>query len=159
MSYYFESKEKQDRLREILESWLGTPHRHHVGVKRLGTDCIHFVCRVFEEMGLIKWRKNFMPDYPADWHIHNTRELLREGLEREFKGELFKRDEQKIWIDFDGPMNGDIILCHFGKAASHSGIYMDGLIYQALDQIGVRKISFNDPYMQKHMKFIFRILS
>jgi len=155
MKYYFEEKERQDKLRGILESWLNTPHRHHVGVKGLGTDCIHFICRVFEEMGLMRWRKNLVPDYPPDWHIHNTREMLKEGLDREFRGE---------WIDLEtfrngDKIDGDIILCHFGKAASHSGIYMDDLIYQALDHTGVRKICFTDPYMQKHMKFVFRLLS
>lgn len=150
MKYFFEDKDQQDQLRKILESWLGTPHRHHCGVKGLGVDCIHLVVKTLEEMGILRWRKNLVPDYPPDWHIHNTRELLKEGLEKEVRGE---------WVDLGSLMNGDIVLSHFGKAASHSGIFFDGFIYQSLDHIGVRKIDVNDQWMRKHMKFAYRILA
>jgi cell wall-associated NlpC family hydrolase len=150
MKYFFEDKDRQEKLKRIMDEWVGTPHRHHCGVKGLGTDCIYFVVRVLEEMKILRWRKNLVPDYPPDWHMHNTRELLKEGLEREIRGE---------WVDRGSLMNGDIVLSHFGKAASHSGIYLDGSIYQSLDRIGVRKIDASDRWMRKHMKFAYRILA
>ena len=148
MKYYFEDIENQKRLKQVLDSWLGTPFRHHCGVKGCGTDCLHFAARVFEEMGILIWRKNLVPDYPKDWHLHNTRELLKEAINRELKGE---------WRELKDFMNGDILLSHFGKAASHTGIYFDGYVYQAVERIGVVRVSIKDPLIKRQMKFMFRV--
>ena len=148
MKYYFSDLEKQKELKKILDEWLGTPFRHHCGVKGGGTDCLHFVARVLEEMGILTWRKNMVPDYPRDWHLHNTRELLKEAIDRELKGE---------WKELNGFMNGDILLSHFGKAASHVGIYFDGHVYQAVERIGVIKVSVKTPLIKRQMKFMFRV--
>lgn len=151
MKYYFEDLDKQRRLKIILEEWVDTPFRHHVGVKQVGCDCIHFAARVFEEMGLVRWRKNLFPNYPYDWHLHNTRELLAEGIEQNLNVEKLDKDSPK--------MNGDILLHHYGKAASHAGIYFDDYVYQALTDIGVKKIHVSDKTFKKQMKFIYRILA
>ena len=90
-----------------------------------------------------------IPAYPKDWHIHNTRELLVEGIEKNISSEK---------VGLSGLMNGDIILSHCGKAASHAGFYFDGYVYQALNHIGVRKINFNDMKFRKRMRFAYRIL-
>jgi len=150
MKYFFEDTEKQEQLKKILDEWMGTPFRHHCGVKGLGCDCIHFVARVFEEMGLIKWRKDFILDYPSDWHLHNTRELLKEAIERELNVEE---------VGFDNLINGDIILSHYGQASSHAAIYFDEHIYQAINDIGVCKIHISDRVFRRQMKFAYRILT
>ena len=147
--YYFEDEEKQKELKGVLDEWHGTPYRHHCGVKGLGCDCIHFVAKVFEEMGIFKWRKNIISDYPRDWHLHNTRELLCEAIERELKVEKF---------ELNNLMNGDITISHYGKAASHAGIFFDEHVYQAINRVGVCKISFNDRLLRRQMKFAYRIL-
>lgn len=147
MKYYFEDLEKQIRLKEILEEWIETPYRHHVGVKQLGCDCIHFVARVLEEMNIIKWRRDLIPDYPKDWHMHNTRQLLKDALEREVNGE---------WVELGDSMNGDIVLYHFGKAVSHAAIYFEDYGYQAIDHVGVCKLSVKDPLIG-HPKFRYRV--
>jgi hypothetical protein len=54
-------------------------------------------------------------------------------------------------------MNGDIIGSLFGKSA-HLSIFFDGYVYQALNNIGVRKINFNDKKFRKRMRFAYRIL-
>lgn len=150
MRYLFENVENQTRLKEVLDSWLipPTPYRHRCGVKGLGCDCIHFVARVLEELEILKWSKDLISDYPRDWHMHNTRELLKEQIERRLYGE---------WISPFDFRNGDILLFHFGKAASHAGIYFDGYVYQAIDNVGVKKININDQFFRKHMKFNYRI--
>jgi cell wall-associated NlpC family hydrolase len=144
---YFEDIEEQNKLKKILDEWLDTPFRHHCGVKGLGCDCIHFVVRIFEELGLLI--DVVIPDYPKDWHLHNTRELLEEGILKNLNVEK---------VSLSNLMNGDIICSHFGKAASHAGIYFDGYVYQALNNIGVRKINFNDKKFRKRMRFAYRIL-
>jgi len=150
MKYFFEDTEKQEQLKKILDEWMGTPFRHHCGVKGLGCDCIHFAVKVFEEMELIKWRDNLIPDYPRDWHLHNTRELLKEAIEKEF-------DVEEIGLD--NLMNGDIILSHYGQASSHTAIYFDEHVYQAIDDIGVCKIHISDRVFRRQMKFAYRILA
>jgi len=145
--YYFDDIEKQKELKRILDEWIGTPFRHHCGVKGLGCDCIHFVARVFEELGVM--RNVTIPNYPKDWHLHNTRELLEEGIFRHLKVEK---------VSLSNFMNGDIICSHFGKAASHAGVFFDGYVYQALNEIGVRKINFSDKKFRARMKFAYRIL-
>jgi cell wall-associated NlpC family hydrolase len=117
-------------------------------VKGLGADCIHFVARVFEEMGVLRWRKNLIPLYPRDWHLHDTRELLKESLERELPGE---------WVDKDAPRkNGDIILFHYGRASAHAAIYFGGYFYQSHDGAGVRKLSADDN-SKKRIRFVYRV--
>ena len=147
--YYFEGIEEQNKLKTILDEWLNTPFRHHCGVKGLGCDCIHFVACVLDELGILILTKKTIPDYPKDWHLHNTRELLEEGIIKNLNVEK---------ISLSNPVNGDLICSHFGTAASHAGIYFDGYIYQALNGIGVRKINFNDKKFRKRMRFAYRIL-
>jgi cell wall-associated NlpC family hydrolase len=150
VEYYFTDKEKQKELKTILESWLNTPYKHHTGVKGMGCDCIHFVGCVMEEMGLLNFDRKSVPQYPRDWHLHNTREILSEGIEARLNVEKLNINDKLI--------NGDIILSHYGKASSHAGIFFDNYVYQALDGIGVRKIIFTDQKFKKQMKFFYRIL-
>lgn len=151
MMHYFNTTAKQEKLKCILDSWLSppTPFRHHCGVKGLGCDCIHFAARVYEEAGYLTWKKGMIPDYPKDWHIHNTRELLADTI---VKYNCVKR------INLLKLLNGDIILSHHGKAASHVGIYFDEYVYQALNKIGVCKIAFADESFRKRMRFAYRLL-
>ena len=149
MKPYFLDIAHQEKLRGIVESWRGTPFRHRCGVKGLGTDCIHFVARVLEEMGILHWRPNMIPSYPRDWHLHNTRELLSESIRRE----LNVTD-----VSLANLINGDIILFHFGQAAAHAAIYLDNYLYQALTDMCVCKISFSDRTMRRQMKYAMRIM-
>ncbi len=146
---YFEDILKQAELKKVLDSWFPTPFRHHTGLKGKGCDCIHFVCRVLEEMDILVWREDLIPDYPRDWHLHNTRELLSEGIDREFRVRKVNLNELK---------SGDIILSHYGKASSHASIYFDGYVYQSVTDVGVCKINFRDRVFRRQMRFAYRIL-
>ena len=156
--YYFDDIEKQRELKIILDEWKGTPFRHHCGVKGLGCDCIHFVAHVFSEMGLLMITKKTIPDYPKDWHLHNTRELLEEGILRHPKMKKVTPSNFMSEDAISNFMNGDIVGSHFGQAASHAGVFFDGCVYQALNGIGVRKINFSDKKFRPRMKFVYRIL-
>lgn len=146
VEYYFENIDKQKDLKKVLDGWLGTPFRHHCGVKGLGCDCIHFGARIFEELGLLI--DVVIPDYPKDGHLYNNIELLEEGIVKHLNVEE---------ISLSNFMNGDIISSLFGKSA-HLSIYFDGYLYQALNGIGVRKINFKDKKFKKRMKFAYRVL-
>ena len=150
----FDDIEKQKELKSILDSWKDTPFRHRCGVKGKGCDCIHFVLRVFQGMGILNIDEKRIPVYPRDWHLHNTRELLAEAIEKYL-------NVKKINIKKTTPSsvlkNGDIILSHYGKASSHAAIYFDEYIYQSIINIGVCKINFKDKVFKKQMRFAYRI--
>ena len=149
MKYFFEIKENEKALKRILDEWLDTPFRHHCGVKGKGTDCIHFPARVFEELGKLKWRKDIIPEYAKDWHLHRTEERLMNGILKELKVEK---------VNFSDLMNGDIILFQYGRASAHASIYYDKHTYQAINGIGVKRIAITDQDFKKRMKYAFRLL-
>ncbi len=150
MKYVFEDEEKRTKLKTILDEWLGTPFRHRTGVKGLGCDCIHFVAGVYEEMNLLSIPKNAWPDYPKDWHLHNTRELLVEGIQKYLSVE---RVESRDFMD------GDLLVYKFGKAAAHAGIYFGGYVYQAVDPFGVQKVLITLNPFSKRLIYVFRLVT
>ena len=152
MKYYFVSIENQERLKRVLDSWLipSTPFRHHCGVKGKGCDCIHFVARVFEELAILQWRKDLIPDYPRDWHLHRTQELLMQGILKELSVER---------VEISDLMNGDLVLFQYGRASAHAAIYYDRNLYQSITGVGVRKIAISEQEFRKRMTFAFRVLA
>jgi len=147
MEYFFGDTGRQRELKRILDEWRGTPYRHWAGVKGLGCDCIHFIVRVLEELGLGPFT---VPRYARDWHMHNSEELLFDGITNGLEQEE---------VGFASPMNGDIMLFQFGKAISHSAIYYDKYLYQAINNVGVEKINWMDNKWHKRKRFNFRILA
>jgi len=150
MKYYFEDPEKQIELGRELESWIGTPFRHWAGVKGMGTDCIHFVVRVMESMGVRSVDGSFfdMPRYQKDWHLHNDAELLLFGVLQQAKVSLQPLRD---------PMNGDVFLFQFGRVCSHAAIYYEGRLYQAIAGQRVSKLPF-EAVWHKRKRFNYRVL-
>lgn len=150
MEYYFDI-EKQKALKTALDGWMGTPYRHWAGVKGEGCDCIHFIVRIFEELGLGQIK---IPRYNRDWHIHNNEELLLEGLREQFKPD-FKMQEFPITTE---PINGDVVLYRFGRVASHSAIYYDDHVYQSINGSGVGCRHWLDKQWYKRRFMIMRLM-
>jgi len=149
MKYYFEDTNKQKELKVILDEWLGTPFRHRCAVKGEGADCIHFVAAVLDELGILDFNLVKIPDYAPDWHLHNTREMLLENVKKHLNVEVVPIGNNK---------NGDIILSHFGKAASHSSIYFDDHLYHALNGVGVVAEQKDNSIVTNDLKYALRIL-
>ena len=147
MRYYFENPKHQKELKTALDEWVGTPYRHWAGVKGQGVDCIHFVARAFEDIGLGPFR---VERYNKDWHLHNPEELLLKGLRRELNADELPPDD---------PMNGDVVLYRFAKTLSHSAIYFDGYVYQAIERVGVEKRNWKDKKWFKRRQLIIRVLA
>ena len=150
MKNYFEDVAKQEVLKTALDGWIGTPYRHWAGVKGEGCDCIHFIVRVFEELGL---GHTDVPRYDNDWHIHNSQELLLEGFRERFKGDL-QMHELPVTTK---PFNGDVVLYKFGRAASHSAIYYDDHVYQSINGVGVMRLHWLDKQWHKRKFVIMRL--
>lgn len=150
VDYFFNDPEKDAELKKSLDEWLDTPFRHQCGVKGLGCDCVHFAIAVLAEFNLINLGSVKIPDYPRDWHLHNTREVLKEAILKYLNVEQVNKNGIL--------MNGDITLAHYGQASSHVGIYYDNHVYQAINKIGVKSIHFKDIKFFKQIKFVYRIL-
>lgn len=133
---YFDNEKKQKKLKQVLESWLETPFKHATGVKGQGVDCIYLVARVLEEVGLGPFR---IPEYPKDWHLHNSEELLIKGT----KGNLKVKE-----VKLDDIQNGDVIIYKIDKAAAHAAIYFDGFIYHAVNNCEVVRECINQGYFK-----------
>ena len=135
--YYFSSPEKVIKLKAILDSWITphTPFRHRCGVKGLGADCIHFCAKVFDELGILDFNLIKFPAYDPSWHLHNTREQLYEGVFKYLKLEK---------VDMLNLEDGDLLLGHYGQAASHASVYLGGYLYHSLNQIGVVKEEYKN---------------
>lgn len=146
MKFYFESKERQEKLKTVLESWEGTPHKHKGRVKGKAVDCINLVGMVLVETGVI--RKFYVIDYAPDWHLHKSRELLLEGI---------MEQTPSVQVDPMGPlMNGDVLLFQYGRASAHSAIYFDDYVYQSFNRQRVRKA--NLKHQKDRLKYAIRMV-
>jgi len=148
MKWFFTSKESQEKLSKELREWMGTPFRHYAGVKQAGADCIHFVLAVYENVGAVKNALHFVPRYGHDWCHHTTEQKLYNGL---------TKHKSFVELDRDEPVNGDILLYQFGRAASHCGIYLNESVYQAIENLGVCRIYYKDKAWASRLRFAFRI--
>jgi cell wall-associated NlpC family hydrolase len=156
MKYYFEDTAKCEVLYDELRSWLRTPFKHGVGVKGMGCDCIHFVLRVYEAIGAIKPGLMRVPNYPKDWHVHNSEELLY----NKFKSlSMFEELEMKDGLPVVSMMDGDVYLHKYGLANSHSSIYCRDKIYHSINGVGVQDTAWYDEKWSSTRKCGFRMLA
>lgn len=144
MTPYFINSERIARLSAVIASWMETPYKHWCGVKGEGCDCIHFVCRVLEECGFAK-KPYQIPWYPKDWHLHNSAELLLDGLR-----------DQVPHIEADSPGDGDIMLFKFGKTLSHSAIHIGGYLHHSLNDVGVIRTRLHGSKWDRRIAVIMR---
>jgi cell wall-associated NlpC family hydrolase len=158
--YVFDDPEKVAQLGVVLREWEGTPYRYFCGVKGKGSDCVHFILQVLTELSIIKWKKGMVPQYPRDWNLHNTRELMLEGMLKLIPGELVEVDLLDIRNNGDIETylrNGDIILSFFGKAASHVAFYYQNYFWHSLGGVGVIKVHSSDRAIRRQIKYVYRI--
>lgn len=146
MTPYF--ADKQDLLATELQSWLGTPWRHHCHVRRLGADCIGMVYGVLVGTGAIA--PFDIPDYPRDWHMHRDDELLVLGLRA--LPEMLEFNDGRM-------MDGDIIIYRYGKASAHAGIYFDRGIYHLPSGQRAVRSPMSDGHLARRMKYAFRCMT
>lgn len=150
MKYFFDDIERRVQLAEVLQSWVGTPWRHRMAVKGKGCDCIQFVVAVMDEVCVLKMSRVIFPDYAPDWHMHDTREQLYDGVKKYIRVED---------VGFADPWDGDIMLFHYGKAAAHAAIYSGGRIYQSVMKRGVGKFSLKGSAWWSRRAFNLRVLA
>lgn len=145
--WFFNSKDKQEVLRKELEEWIGTPFRHRAAVKKVGADCIHFVAKAYENVGVVKDVIRTIPSYGHDWAHHTTNEILYNHVKT-------RKEFQEV--KYENIMNGDMALYKFGLASSHCAIYFDGQIYQAISHSKIHKLLYIDKSWYVRRTFLFR---
>jgi hypothetical protein len=149
----------QNNLQSVLDSWVGTPFRHHCAVKGAGADCIHFVVAALVEAGrLPESLLAEIPSYPRDWHLHSDDDRLAAGLlgrpglfvakniNLSIDGEAVA-DAQPVWLD-----DGDVALFQFGMCSSHAAVVCDEHFYHSVTGSGVIRTSGLDPYWTDRLR-------
>ena len=106
----------EERLFKILYSWKGTPYMRGQQVKKVGVDCVRFVCGVLDEL----YNRPFeaIKDLPADSCMENP-----EGAVKVMLNILRRYDHVKIDLDegvFVEP--GDIVLVGTFRGPGHAMI-------------------------------------
>lgn len=98
---------REEIVAEAL-SWLHTPYHHQAGVKGVGVDCVWYLIRVFQHVGLVD--KDFDPgNYSAEWYLHRHEEIYLAGVER-------------YAHRVEAPQLGDVALYQHGRCVSHGAI-------------------------------------
>jgi cell wall-associated NlpC family hydrolase len=153
MQWYFDNQSEVERLGNVLRSWENTPYRHYMGVKKRGVDCIHFLLRVYEEIGIVERGRIRIPYYPPDWHLHREDELLKTAFldDPQVSVHVEQLDAQAV------PLEGDIVIMKYGKVDSHSGIFFGGRLWHAITRIGVQSSIYCDKMWAKRRRASFRI--
>lgn len=70
----------RNKVLQEAESWHKTPFEHGQRCKGAGVDCGQFLLGVYHNVGYIPYVKTEY--YPADFHLHNTREWYKELVEQ-----------------------------------------------------------------------------
>jgi cell wall-associated NlpC family hydrolase len=94
-------------------TWLGTPYAHRQRLKGAGVDCAGLPLEVYAATGLIP--PTDVGSYSAQWHLHRSRELYLEWVER-----LGPRE-----IAPERVRAGDFLIWRFGRTFSHGAIALD----------------------------------
>lgn len=121
------------QLAKKAETWLGTPWQHQACVKGVAVDCAMFVVGVAKECGLITDEdvKN-VPNYPKDWHFHNTESMLIPIVES-FPVEEIEVNNRRV---------GDMLLFKVGNCESHMGLQLSkGYFIHAYGALSVNKVT------------------
>lgn len=116
-------------LAEAL-TWEGTPYHHLACLKGRGCDCIGYIIGIAKGVGVLA-ADYTPPVYSPQWHQHNTRELLKEGIMATGGTAVLLAEAQP----------GDILLFRFALAASHAAILLpeDRMIHAVLNKCVLRQ--------------------
>jgi len=105
---------RRDQAVEQAMLWINTPYHHHACVRGVGVDCAMLVYDVAYQIGCItKEQYENPPQYNAQWHIHNNKEMLIEIIEG------FGCTPSKTG------KAGDIAVFKYGRSISHMGILVN----------------------------------
>jgi cell wall-associated NlpC family hydrolase len=94
-------------------TWLGTPYAHRQRLKGAGVDCAGLPLEVYAAVGAIP--PTDVGAYSQQWHLHRSRELYLEWVERLGPREVAPEQARA----------GDFLIWRFGRTFSHGAIALD----------------------------------
>ena len=131
---FVNTPEARERLRTLIESWVGTPFHAFAALKGVGVDCVHLAAEIYREAGHLEGYR--FPVYTLDAGQHAGRSVLLEWLDACPK---FQRIEA-------GGEVGDLFCFRLGRCAHHLGIGLGGTRFvHALIRRRVRYGQLDDP--------------
>jgi cell wall-associated NlpC family hydrolase len=157
MKPYFDNDNVWKDFMAIVKTWEGTPYRHLAMVKGGGADCSLFIAACWLEAGILKEVK--YDYYPRDWHIHDKKELVVNGLYRHFRNHVMPGfDIIKMTTD-EAKQRGDMLtFATTGTGLSnHASIYLQGgMMVHSIPNRGVSYFPFKGFFERKYT-CLFRI--
>lgn len=66
------------RVDAVCQTWKGTPYKLNKCLKGIGSDCIHFVAAVLDELYGLEHSKN-LKSLPPDACVHNKKGVMKAG--------------------------------------------------------------------------------
>lgn len=146
---FFDDPQKQIRLRDELQSWMGTPFRHNASVKRAGVDCVRLVGEVMVACG-VEPAYDF-GFYTLDHSMHSERSILVDYILATGKFAAVQ--------PADGARLGDIAVFRIGKCPHHAGIMLDERQFvHAMVHSCVRQSDITDSTWAKRLVSFYRAL-
>jgi len=115
---FFDDPQKQAKLRDELQSWMGTPFRHNAHVKGAGVDCVRLVGEVMVSCG-VEPSYDF-GYYSLDFSMHNERSILVDYIEKTGKFVMVEPCKAQL---------GDIAVFKIGKCPHHAAIMLDDRMF------------------------------
>ena len=160
MQNFFEPKANQDKLKQEIDRWIGTPYQH-MGFSSGGMDCTKFVGIVLVNLGILQsFDKRVY--YPTDWYIHGGEEICLNAIESTMTRYLNKDlDVQKIlYSGFEQSIEVGDLVCISKNAkgfVNHTALYLgDDKIAHCVQGKGVCISQFSFSY-SKRTKYLFRL--
>lgn len=150
-----------EKIKEVGESWIGTPYFHMARKKGAGADCALFLACVYEEAGLLSKVEDLY--YSKSWMITGQQELMIEGFQRHLQEYLspkynYKKIQEDNFFDFKFE-RGDILclttpgslVCH------HAAMYFgEGKLLHAYQRFGVGITQLKTIWLAR-LRCVFRV--
>jgi hypothetical protein len=132
----------------IVDSWKGTPFRHHSGVKGIGVDCVHFIEGVLFELHYPpKIPFPGIVDYTIDYMIDHDYSLMLQEFNKYLRLRRVLRSELQI---------GDLLAFKVKKTQSHAGFYYGSTQFiHAENEHGVKVSSLRDLFWKRGLTDCF----
>lgn len=106
------SIQEREKIISVAKTWIGTPFHDNCGLKGVGTDCAHFLARVYEESGFSE--RVDIEYYSPQFFMHTDEEKFASYVLK-----YAKEIEEKN----AGP--GDAVLYKIGRSYAHGAIIVD----------------------------------
>ena len=158
---YFESENHKNALKNVIDSWRGTPHWHLKAVKKRGVDCSLLVGKCLEEIGVLQ-KIDFEFIHP-DWPTCSHNQFMMNTYVKNLDTNMFPGIGYNHFVYAPNMklVYGDILIFAMlknSKSKAHSAIYIgDNLFVQAIQYRTVGDMVLGKYFLDR-ITDVFRIV-